>query len=188
MISEKTKIKRGLIFGLIVVVGTILLLVSRGGWFKGTHSSSMAYGLNDTELGVQLTVPQAPVKSTETKTISLVPCFVTSFKVATPENNQLMFQVIELKCDTCTDESRAELLDLLRKRSIEYFGIDESIGTAYKAGEVSGKLYKAEYKETPIQLFVCLSGIKLYVYSETLKNVSEKLTDRYLQSLKIEEK
>jgi hypothetical protein len=137
-------------------------------------------------LGVQLTVPQAPVKSTETKTISLVPCFVTSFKVATPENNQLMFQIVELKCDTCNDQSRAELLELLRKRSVEYFGIDESIGVEYKAGEVNGKLYKAEYKETPIQLFVCVSGIKLYVYSETLKNVSEKLTDRYLQSLKVE--
>lgn len=188
MITEKAKIKRGLTYGLIVVIGTILLLLSKGGWFDGTHNSSMAYTLNDKDLGVVLTVSQAPIKSTGTNTISLVPCFVTGYKVASPENNQLLLQIIELKCDTCSDVSRTELLNLLRKRSVEYFGIDESNGVDYKAGEVSGKLYKTVKNDEPMQLFVCISGTNVYVYSETLKNVSEKLTDRYLQSLKIAEK
>jgi hypothetical protein len=108
---------------------------------------------------------------------------ITTYKSLAPANNKIMIYSFLAECDTCKNSSLNELVSHTLDESLKSINLTLSNGTEYSAGHYKGLLYKSKLDGVIVKYFAAIIQNRSFLYIETLGDIDENISGKYLGSL-----
>ncbi len=184
---QNTNYKHLIYLGIFIVLITAISTLWKAGWFdQKTHDITQSdYLLNDTILDFSILLPTEPTKTAEVLEESGFVFKITHYKSITPAKNQIIMNILSVECDTCSLETKNELVMKVLIYLLKSKDISISSGQDYKMGEYDAFKFEKDIEGVPTEYVTCTINDKGYIYSETFANVTKGVSAKYFSSLQI---